>query len=237
MEGYRINENFDDERSEDLLTITAEKASAGGGKPDFIISKEISSVQGKKQKSVVMLIEFGLGHEFWWKKQDQILLYVESLLRNRKETSSNETYTFDKPILLTIITANKKTNDTASAGNRNESKEGIKPMSNVGSHIKHEGEDYDICFTTKANEHQAGSSTSDINTVDQSLGQTDGSIYTEDITAQTMEVRIGIFLCTRKNAQNGYRVALLCSHAIWKGFFRCANVYILESTGCGYGII
>ena len=113
IDGFRSIEtstetsNNDKESREDVLTIAAEKAIAKSqGIPDFIISKEISSEQGKKQRSVIMMIEFGIGHEFWWKKQDQILLYVELLLEN--EMSSNQTYTFDQPILLTVITVNKK---------------------------------------------------------------------------------------------------------------------------------
>ena len=109
MNGFKINKNVNEVNSEDLLTITAEKVIVGGGKPDFIISKEIDSDHGKKQKSIIMMIEFGVGNKFWWQKHDQILLYVEELLRNRKEASSNETFIFDHPILLTIVTVNKQT--------------------------------------------------------------------------------------------------------------------------------
>ena len=36
------------------------------------------------------MIEFGIGHEFWWKKQNQILLYVDLLLQK----TSNKIDTF-----------------------------------------------------------------------------------------------------------------------------------------------
>ena len=131
--------NHNNESRNDVLTIAPEKAIAKGqGIPDFIISKKISSEQEKQQQSVVMMIEFGIGHQFWWKKQDQILLYVELLLK--KETSA---FTFDQPILLTVITVNKP--------------------------------------------------------------QTDDDIAS---TEQTLNVRFGMFLCTRKNTHD-YRVALL----------------------------
>ena len=143
IEGFRTIEkknkksNAKEKSTEDLL-FTAETAIPGRGKPDFIISKETNS-NGKTQKSIVMMIEFGVGHEFWWKKQDQILLYVEALLQNRNKTSSNKPYTFDEPILLTVITINKHNNAPPA----------------------------------------------------------------------TMEVRFGMFLCTRKNSQTDYRISLL----------------------------
>ena len=115
IEGFRTIENKNKksnakEKSTEDLLFTAETAIPGRGKPDFIISKETNS-NGKTQKSIVMMIEFGIGHEFWWKKQDQILLYVEALLQNRNKTSSNKPYTFDEPILLTIITVNQPTDN------------------------------------------------------------------------------------------------------------------------------
>ena len=69
------------------------------------------------------MIEFGMGHDIWWQHHDQILLYVDALLQNQKKTSlnaastsldeelSNVPYTFDEPILLTIITVNQPTDN------------------------------------------------------------------------------------------------------------------------------
>ena len=146
IEGFKIIENTNGEKSDDdWLTITAaEKAITGlGTPPDFIISKYISSGHGKKQKSIIMMIQFGIGHEVWWKKQDQVLLYVEWLLRNqnRNETSLTEAYTLDGPILLTIITVHPPTNAAAAE--------------------------------------------------------------------PAMDVRFGMFLCTRKNSPHDYRISLL----------------------------
>ena len=65
-----------------------------------------------------MMIEVGIDNKLWWSKQDQILRYVEQLLEKREEDLSNEKpsskkslkvpYTFDEPILLTIITVDKE---------------------------------------------------------------------------------------------------------------------------------
>jgi hypothetical protein len=76
------------------------------GQPDFIISKRSNPGNPSSKKSVVMVIEFGIGHEFWWQKQDQMLQYVKILLT--QDETKNPAYVFDQPILLTVITVNKR---------------------------------------------------------------------------------------------------------------------------------
>ncbi len=94
-------------RNDNVLNIEAERGIDGGkGRPDFIISKE----NGQNPKSIVMMIEFGIGHQWWWLKQHQILLYVKILLK--QEENKIHAYAFDQPILLTIITVNKRNNQT-----------------------------------------------------------------------------------------------------------------------------
>ena len=74
-------ENATDESTEDLL-FAAEKNIPGKGRPDFIISK---SDLANKKNSVVMMIEVGIDNKLWWSKQDQILRYVDSYLKNGKK--------------------------------------------------------------------------------------------------------------------------------------------------------
>ena len=219
--GFRVNAN--EKRSKDMLIVKTENPMAEEQdirKPDFIISKEISSNQGKKQNSIVMMIDFGIGHEFWWKKQDQILQYVETLLMKR----SSEPYTFDEPILLTIITVNKQINDTASTGNENDNEESNKSKSNVDNHTDYvsNGEPQigccnsdDNCVNTKAYDNQANNNRTSENDVEQMLDHIDGTtIDGKDIAERTMEVRFGTFICTRRrngddSYRDDYRIALL----------------------------
>ena len=89
-------------RNDNVLLIEAENGiNVGQGRLDFVISNEI----GKNEKSIVMMIEFGIGHHCWWKKQDQILLYVGLLLKQQK--NKKHVFAFDQPILLTVVTVNK----------------------------------------------------------------------------------------------------------------------------------
>ena len=91
LRGYGTNETS--------LTIKAEKSvGSNKGRMDFIISKK-SDINIQSKPSVVMIVEFGIGHNIWWQKLDQILKYV-TLLRGEAEPN----YIVDQPILLTVIT-------------------------------------------------------------------------------------------------------------------------------------
>ena len=160
-----------------------------------------------------MLIEFGIGHNIWWQKQDQILQYVELLLEQTEPSA--KAFVFDQPILLTVITVNKQDNDTSSADstvNENENDESTKTVSKDDNYSNYEPQiesngDHS-CVHTKEGDHAANISNTrcDIDG-DQSKDRKNGPID-EVIAEKTLDVRFGMFLCTRKNA-HGYRVALL----------------------------
>ena len=74
-----------------------------GMKVDKCIIKFLFRDSQKKQdasSSVVAIIQFGIAHGNWWKKQDQLLKYV---LHNNPGGSD----VFDGPILLSVITIDK----------------------------------------------------------------------------------------------------------------------------------
>lgn len=85
---------------ESLLKTDGEKQIVGNrgetGKVDLIFREKES------ESSIVALFEFGLNSNIWWKKQNQILKYVNIL-----RTSTDHNYKFDQPILLSVITINE----------------------------------------------------------------------------------------------------------------------------------
>ena len=88
------------------LTIESEKRiNDGKGIPDFLVAKKKaeSSTDDATKRSVVMIVEFGISHNIWWAKMNQMLLYVEMLCEDR-----DDDLIFDQPILITIITVNKR---------------------------------------------------------------------------------------------------------------------------------
>ena len=97
----------------DALTIESENgidgSENGKGKVDFLISEKCSD-KNQSKRSVVMIIEFGMGHDKWWKKQCQILSYFQ-LLREGDDTR----YIIDQPVLLTIVTIAKPTNSNSAS--------------------------------------------------------------------------------------------------------------------------
>ena len=103
LKGFKTSETIESNSGNDnVLLIEAENGiNVGQGRLDFVISNEI----GKNEKSIVMMIEFGIGHHCWWKKQDQILRYVGLLLKQQK--NKKHVFAFDQPILLTVVTVNK----------------------------------------------------------------------------------------------------------------------------------
>ena len=54
------------------------------------------------KRSVVAIFEVGVHHDKWWKKQNQILKYVNSI-----RTLPTSPFKFDQPILLTVMTVSK----------------------------------------------------------------------------------------------------------------------------------
>lgn len=112
--------NIDCCKIEESLLVTEGEKEIGRaineiGKVDVICHKKnIESVtscttttttttdNSSSKSSVVALFEFGLGHEKWWAKQDQILKYVKTLCTNK-----DKNYKIDQPVLLSVITINK----------------------------------------------------------------------------------------------------------------------------------
>ena len=66
---------------ENSLMVEAEKhikstSSKVTGKLDFVVTKKNVN---ETKRSVVMIVEFGIEHEIWWQKMDQMLKYVTKL--------------------------------------------------------------------------------------------------------------------------------------------------------------
>ena len=74
---------------EDLLTFEAEKVIHGGGKPDFIVYKEIISKEISSNKATSNKVLRGTPKE--------------------ATSKTDESFTFDEPILLTIVNVDKPT--------------------------------------------------------------------------------------------------------------------------------
>lgn len=204
-----------DELREDQLVITAEKCVANGkGKPDFIIYQKNRFHQGNNEKSVVMIIEFGIGHQFWWKKQDQILQYVDLLLQT---PTKNGSYIVDEPILLTVITVNKLTvNDNSASASNEVQGESTGHANNTELQVESDCSDRDMTsggthINANVNIENINQSTTgsygDSDT-GHSLDQEHGPVHEEDIVEPKIEVRIGMLLCTRKEGKAS-RVSLL----------------------------
>jgi hypothetical protein len=99
--------------ADDLLVLKQQKRFQDG-QVDAIIYK--NSNANDSPKSVVSIIEFGLNNREWWKKVDQILMYVNKL----QEDAKNK-YVFDQPIILGVFTVDsieKTTEDQDKKRNR-----------------------------------------------------------------------------------------------------------------------
>ena len=82
------------------------KESGRKGKLDLIFHEPITDSTGKSndnKKSIVAMFEFGFESENWWTKQDQLLDYASMFRRNL-----DNKYKFDRPVLLSVVTINKK---------------------------------------------------------------------------------------------------------------------------------
>jgi hypothetical protein len=143
---------------------------------------------------------------------------------------NNETYIFDRPILLTIITVNKPdtgnhstANTTGEIGSNSascENEKGPELVSNMNADQSHESQSEPPNGSIGVDSNQMLVN-NDINTshatdhIDKSCAI---SQFDEDLsdrrtgkedTAAALDVRFGMFLCTRKSSSEGYRIALL----------------------------
>ena len=84
-----------------ISSVLKETGRAETGKVDFIFHTNESDDNNKS--SVVALLNVGMNHELWWKKQDRILKYVK-LLRRTNGTH----YKIDQPLLISVITFNEE---------------------------------------------------------------------------------------------------------------------------------
>ena len=153
------------EKDPNSLTVVSEKRLYKGKVIwDFVMAKKNADTDDSTKRSAVMIVEFGINHNIWWKKMHQILLNVKMLCKDHEK----DPLIFDQPILLTIITVNKR-------GKQSEC-----------HHI-----------------NEFGIRDSDKNTGDSTANPTCG---------ETLEVRFGVFLCTRRHSGGDgdkYSVALL----------------------------
>ena len=159
--------------TEDLLFV-GEKTISENGRPDFIISKKEI-----KKESIVMTIEVGINNALWWQKHDQLLKYVEMLLRKRKDELSKEASTQE---------ASSKEVSTQAASTQEASSKEVSTQE-ASSHPKNPKlkKTFQIPYTFE----------------DPILL----TIITVD--SKTKKARFGMFLCTPKNAYTDYRIALL----------------------------
>ena len=102
------------------LIVEAEKkifpTTGSNGQMDFVVSKKNGSNDNATKRSVVMIVEFGIGHEIWWQKMSQILNYVNILCA----PADDNDITFNQPILLTIVTVYNKKKSKCSTINESE---------------------------------------------------------------------------------------------------------------------
>ena len=152
----------------------------GKGRMDFVVLKKYVNLT--KKRSVVMIVEFGMGHMIWWQKMSQILKYVNILC---EATDQDNDVTFDQPILLTIVTVYKNPK------NKNKNK---------------------ISTINEEEEETVSDDVTNIKTQDVHETDTDTTSGTGTKFDQKLEFRYGVFLCMRRvdgRVGNKYRIALL----------------------------
>ena len=152
------------------------------GLMDFVIS-EVENDSGtskdlKRKPPIVAIFEIGINHDAWWVKTDQILEYVNSI-RSTKKTEDCK-FSFDQPILLTVITIHKKQH----ANDAKKMKSSVLPVANqsISSDDNLTVADYDV-YKKQFSE----------------LKGSDNGVAS---------VQCGVFLCIPKG-DTDYRIALL----------------------------
>ena len=187
---------------ETLLTIKSEDGYLNICMPNKKPCTSSEMGDDERKNSVVMLTDFGIGHDIWWKKMDQILRYVEILLCANKDSNC----VFDQPILLTIVTVNtqSKRNETTASDDSTAS------STNDDVTVADENDNDEANDVNIADQKEP---TVDINR------ETDSNITSSSTNATTgnveeqLDVRFGVFLCTPRHSgdddDNEYRVALL----------------------------
>ena len=173
------------------LMVEAEKhiistSSNVRGKLDFVMTKKNVN---ETKRSVVMIVEFNIGHGIWWQKMDQMLKYVKKLCE-ATEDDNDIAFNQNQPILLTIVTVNKR---------EKKSKCSTIP------------EDTDIHSDVAANKID----NTDIQFIDRKVAATPDVHGTNTNSLEDgasgeapLEVRFGVFLCVRRPGVE-YRIALL----------------------------
>ena len=81
------------------------------GRMDFVISEveqTDTNHQGNSKAPVVAIYEVGIHHNLWWAKTEQILRYVQSIRNSGKDSDK---FRVEQPILLTVVTISKSSND------------------------------------------------------------------------------------------------------------------------------
>ena len=186
LEGYEENDV-------NSLTVSSEQQVNGGkGILDFVVLKKNGDKIDKTKRSVVMIVEFGINHNIWWKKMHQMLLYVKMLSEN-----TDENVVFDQPILLTVITVNQR--DTKSEYST------INKASDTAK---------DFAAKRHNNSNMNDDTGRKVSDIHETEANTECSAENTG-GGENLEVRLGVFLCTPKDDGsdgNRYRIALLWRH-------------------------
>ena len=169
------------------------------GLMDFVIS-EVENDSGtskdlKRKPPIVAIFEIGINHDAWWVKTDQILEYVNSI-RSTKKTEDCK-FSFDQPILLTVMTIQKN------ADNGNDAKR--KKSSDLPVANQSKSSELNDNVTVGANKMSKS---------DDNIIVADYDVYKKQFSELKgndngiASVQCGVFLCIPKG-DTDYRIALL----------------------------
>jgi hypothetical protein len=96
-----LTDNYTNRTKKPRIIVEKEKCIGDSRERVDVIFSELCDIDDKDTtKSVVSIMEFGIGNAHWWKKVDQILKYFAKLIKNEKND-------VNQPIVLSIITIDK----------------------------------------------------------------------------------------------------------------------------------
>ena len=166
----------------------------GSGFMDFVVSENNNdATTNATKRSIVGIVEVGIEHDKWWRKTDQILKYVQSI-RSSAE-ADNSRFSFDQPILLTVITVSKNGSDdpvTVSCGS-------AKPTDDVSDQTEKRKKATKNIEVTIADFEVQRKKVEALYTI----------VTGSEDRNTNVTVQFGVFLCSPKGSED-YRIALLC---------------------------
>lgn len=176
----------------------------GSGFMDFVVSEHNNNTTTNATKrSIVGIVEVGIEHAKWWRKTDQILKYVESI-RSSAE-ADNSRFSFDQPILLTVITVSKNGSDdpvTVSCGS-------AKPTDDVSDQTKKRKKATKNIEVTIADFEVQRKKVEALYTIVTGSEDRNTNVTGSEDRNTNVTVQFGVFLCSPKGSED-YRIALLC---------------------------